>query len=282
MKAGFIGLGNLGRAMAQRLVDQNVQLTVWNRTSSKARGLAVDLAETPADVVAGNRVIFLNLFDSDAVREVLTGQNGILKAGCREKIVIDTSTNHPEVVGSFHAALGEQGGSYLESPVLGSVVPASRGKLTVLASGDRNVFEECRPFLSLIGEKVFYLGNPGLATRMKLVNNMVLGAFMATLAEAVAFAVSTGINKEDALSILSAGAGSSGVLDAKKQKLILEDFSPHFSVAAIIKDLRYLENLAEGMHRQLIMPAASLQLFERARGSGLDSQDFSAVFSVLK
>jgi 3-hydroxyisobutyrate dehydrogenase len=117
---------------------------------------------------------------------------------------------------------------------------------------------------------------------MKLVNNMVLGAFMATLAEAVAFAVSTGINKEDALSILSAGAGSSGVLDAKKQKLILEDFSPHFSVAAIIKDLRYLENLAEGMHRQLIMPAASLQLFERARGSGLDSQDFSAVFSVLK
>ena len=132
MKAGFIGLGHLGRAMAGRLASQGVDLFLWNKTREKAdllgRELGLPVAESPAALAEKNEVIFLNLFDSSAVRSVLQGEGGLLAGGLRGKLVIDTTTNHFTDVAEFHDLISSRGGSYLEAPVLGSVVPASAGK----------------------------------------------------------------------------------------------------------------------------------------------------------
>ncbi|MDA8106993.1 MAG: NAD(P)-dependent oxidoreductase, partial [Nitrospiraceae bacterium] len=212
MKTGFIGLGHLGKAMAKRLMSEGVELIVWNRTREKASELGTEIAESPSGVAAKADIVFMNLFDSAAVRAVLMDKGGLLEGDCRGKIVIDTTTNHFRDVVSFHEVLHERGGSYLECPVLGSVVPALQGNLTVLVSGAAAAYEKAKPLLEKIGKHIFYLEKPSLAVKMKLINNLALGAFMAAIAEAVAFGEKAGIEKKEVIDILSAGAGNSLVL----------------------------------------------------------------------
>lgn len=281
MKAGFIGLGALGHAIAQHLIETGVELVVWNRTLAKTQGLNASVAESPANVIDQAPHVFINLTDSQAVEAVLTADGGLLAGDCDGKIIIDTTTNHFAEVARFQAMVAARGGAYLEAPVMGSVVPASKGALTVLVSGERPAFEEALPYLNLIGSQIIYLEQIGLASKMKLINNMVLGAFMAALAEAVAMGEAVGLDKARVLELLAAGAGKSGVLSAKQQKLLDEDFSPHFSVAMIYKDLHYLQDLARSLRRPVFTGSAVKELYALALSQAAD-QDFSAIYSVFK
>ena len=286
MKAGFIGLGHLGRAMTRRLASQGVDLILWNRTPEKAAALSQELglpvAESPLDLAEESEVIFLNLFDSAAVRAVLQGQGGLLAGDMRGKLVIDTTTNHFTDVVKFHDLISSIGGSYLEAPVLGSVVPASQGKLTVLASGEKEAYERALPYLEKLAASIFYLGEPALATRMKLVNNLILGSFMAAISEAVALGEAAGVQKATVLDILAAGAGASGVLNAKKDKLLQEDFSPHFQSALIYKDLHYLQDLAFQLKRPVFLASAVKEMYGLTYARGEETLDFSALYRTLK
>ncbi len=280
MKAGFIGLGHLGMTIAKRLIDEGVELVVWNRTREKASRLGVEIAESPAKLISDVEIIFLCLFDSNAVKSVISGKEGLLEGDCRDKIIIDTTTNHFEEVRYFHRVFKESMASYLESPVLGSVVPASQGMLTVLVSGEKRAYDRALPLLKKIGKNIFYLEEIGLATKMKLINNLVLGSFMATIAEALSFGEKAGISKEMVLEILGAGAGNSMVLNAKKEKLLKDDFSTHFSTALIYKDLHYLNDLAKAIKMPLFTGSIAKELYGMALAKGLDDYDFSVIYRV--
>ncbi len=282
MKAGFIGLGHLGKAMAKRLLAEGVELVVWNRTREKALDLGVQIADTPASLVSEVEILFLNLFDSAAVEAVIAGKEGIIKGQCKGKIIVDTTTNHFELVMLFHEILKKHEASYLEAPVLGSVVPASQGALTVLVSGEKAAFDKALPHIEKIGKSIFYLGAPTLAAKMKLINNLALGSFMATLAEALVFGEKAGIDRTKVMDILSAGAGNSMVLNAKREKLLKEDFSTHFSSALIYKDLHYLQDLARSLRRPLFTGSTAKELFGMTFSKNLDSQDFSGIYRILK
>ncbi len=281
MHIGFIGLGRLGKAVATRLLDCRHSLTVWNRTPSKAREMGADVADLPA-AVAGCDVIFLCLFDSAAVQAVLAGTDGLLSGDVAGKIVVDLSTNHFNTVKSFHELCLEAGCTYLEAPVLGSVVPASQGALTLLVSGGQSAYDKVRPILENIGRNIFYLKEPGLATKMKLINNLALGSFMATIAEALVLAEDCGIARGDVLDILTVGGGSSLVLDAKKDKLLVEDFSTHFSNALLYKDLHCLQDLAYDQKKTLFTGSVIKELFARTFELGFAHEDFSAIYKVFR
>lgn len=282
MKVGFIGLGHLGSVMAGRLKAEGVKPVVWNRTRNKAESLGLPVAESPAALIGGVDIVILSLFDSDAVESVLTSPDGLLAGDCAGKIVVDTSTNHFGRVAGFHEVVREHGAFYLEAPVLGSVVPASQGALTVLVSGDADACERARPILEVLAKTLFYLGEPGRATRMKLINNLVLGTLMATSAEAVALGEAAGIDRETAVDILLAGAGNSAVLAGKRDKLVNEEFSTHFSSALIYKDLHYLQDLARDLRRPLFTGSITKELYGLVRMRGIDDLDFSALYTVLK
>lgn len=282
MKAGLIGLGHLGKAIAKRLISEGVELTVWNRTKDKASDLGVPVAETPASLVSSADMVFLNLFDSEAVWSVLTGGEGISAGDCKGKVVIDTSTNHFEDVLHFHEIMKEQEAFYLESPVLGSVGPALAGNLTVLVSGEKRAYELALPLISKIGKNIFFLENPGLASKMKLINNLVLGSLMAALAESVALAEASGIEKSKAIEILGAGAGNSAVLNAKKENLLKEDFTTQFSSALIYKDLHYLQDLAKTLKKPLFTGSVIKELYALTYARGMEDLDLSAIYKVIK
>lgn len=281
MKAGFIGLGNLGRAIAGRLIEQGVELTVYNRTPEKAEGIgAAIVADSPKEVFETTDITFLCLFDSSAVASVLMGPGGLADSG-RCGIVVDITTNHFDPVMEFHGHVADQGGTYLETPVLGSVIPAAKGLLTVLASGPAEAYDTALPYLEKFGANIFHFPEQGTATRMKLVNNLVLGSLMATLAEALSLAEGIGLDKETALNVLGAGAGKSLVLDAKRQKLIEGDFSAHFSNALIYKDLHCLQDMAYEMGRPVYTGAVTKELYAETITRGLGHEDFSGVYRIL-
>ena len=282
MAIGFIGLGNLGKAIATRLSSMGEELVVYNRTKSKIENLGYEIANTPKDILKKCDVVFLCLFDSFAVETILNMENGLLCDELKGKTIIDLSTNHYEDVLKFHEQVENIGGKYLENPVFGSVAPALQGALTLVASGKKEVFDEVKPILEKFGKEIFHLKKQGAATKMKLINNLCLGSFMATIAECTSLAQDCDIDKSKALDILGVGGGKSLVLNAKKQKLIDEDFSAHFSNDAINKDLHLLQDLAYSMKKPLYSAAMPKELFSKMRMMGKGDEDFSSIYQLFK
>lgn len=274
---GWIGLGHIGRAMAERLSEE-YELIVWNRTIEKAKGFT-NVARTPKEVAKKADVIFLSLYDSNAVWEV---SQRLLKSNLSGKVIIDTTTNHPEKVLEFHELYRNAGASYLESPVIGSVIPARNGQLTILVSGEKGAYERALPYLRLLGKKIFHFEEPGKATKLKLINNFVLGAFMAALGEAISLGEKAGIPKEELIEVLESGAGNSVVLKAKKEKLLKEDYSTHFSVRNLVKDLSYTHELAVSAKKSTPLNALVRELYRLAFERDLEELDFSVIHKLLK
>jgi 3-hydroxyisobutyrate dehydrogenase len=282
MKAGFLGLGRLGKAMAQRLLAEGVELTVWNRTRRKARDLAgAHLANSPADVICTAPVVFINLLDGAAVRSVLTGPSGLLEGECPGKVIVDTTTHHFRELPQLYDLATQHGFIYLECPVAGSTVAALEGKLTAFASGDRSGFDQALPYLQKLAASVMFLGQPQVATRVKLINNAVLAAFMATLVEAVTLLEASGLSRREALDVLAAGAGNSSVLNAKRDKLLNEDYSPQFPVSLLVRDVDYAQDLAHDLARPLFMSSIAKELFGLALARGQADRDYSVLYQVL-
>lgn len=279
MKTGFIGLGSLGAAIASRLIERGVQLVTCTSNPAKAAELGIETVGSFKEVAEMAPSVILCLPDSATVEKVLTGENGLL-AG-RPRYVIDTTTNHADQVLNLHTLVEAAGADYLESPVIGSVVPAKAGQLKVLVSGKQEALDTVLGYFEMIGSDIYYFERPGVATRMKLMNNVVLGVFMAGIAEALATAESLGVPKDTALTVLANGAASGMVMNAKKQKLTDGDFSVHFSVANMLKDLRFAEELAESAGMPLAMGRAAEALFAAASGEHA-AEDFSAVYQVIK
>lgn len=282
MKIGFIGLGNLGRAICTRFASLEDELIVYNRNKEKIKDLPYKIANTPKDILKECDVVFLCLFDSTAVENILTQENGLLCEQLKGKTIIDLTTNHYEEVLKFHKLVNDIGGNYLENPVFGSVAPALNGALTVVSSGKTEVFEAMKPILEKIALEIFHLEVPSSATKMKLINNLCLGSFMATLAECTALAENCEIPKVKALEILGVGGGQSLVLKAKTQKLISEDFSAHFSNNAINKDLHLVQDLAYNLHQPLYSAAIPKELFSKMKMMGKGEEDFSSIYQLFK
>lgn len=283
MAIGFIGLGNLGTAIANRLISQGESVKVWNRTAQKAveKGFT-DIASSPKELINECDTIFMCLFDSEGVKNILSMEQGLLSIDLQGKTIVDLTTNHFEDVLEFHLLIENKGGKYLEAPVFGSVIPATKGEVTIVASGKEETFLTCKPLLEKFGANIFHLPTAGQASKAKLINNLCLGSFMATIAECTALGEACKIDKKDLLEILGVGGGKSLVLAAKTAKLIEEDFSPHFSNAAINKDLHCLQDLAYSLNRPLYSAAVPKELFSKMKMLGKGEEDFSSIYQLFK
>ncbi len=279
---GFIGLGTLGKTIAKRLIDCGEELLIWNRTIKKAEDVKAELASSPKDLAEKVDKIFIIVFDSQASEEVIFGEKGIIKTDIEGKIIVDMTTNHPVYSVIAHEELSKRGAKYLDAPVLGSVIPAREGKLTMVVSGEEKIFNEIKPIVDKFCSNIFFLGKVGNASKMKLINNIVLGGFMDILAEAVAIGENLGFDKEIVIEVLSKGAGKSSILDAKKEKLIKEDFSTHFSVDLIYKDLHYAQDMLKERKLFSFTLSAIKESFGIARNIGFGNLDFSSVYKVFK
>lgn len=282
MRIGFIGLGSLGKAIVKRLVEQGVEVLLWNRTKEKALELGLPVAESPADLISKVDRVFLIVFDSQASEEVIFGREGLVEGDVKGKTIVDMTTNHYAYASTAYEEIKKLGAFYLDAPILGSVIPAQKGELTVLVGGDREKFEENRPIFERFCKKIFYVGRAGDASKLKLINNIVLGGFMQVLSEAISIGELAGFSRELLIDILESGAGKSYLLDVKKKKLLERDYSVHFSVDLIHKDLHYAEDMIKDLKAFSFAVQNVKNAYALARYLGMGGEDFSVLVELYK
>ncbi|MER6128865.1 NAD(P)-dependent oxidoreductase [Streptomyces sp. NPDC001795] len=244
----FIGLGNMGGGMARRLLDTGHTLTVHNRTASKAAPLVeagARLADAPERAAAGHHLILLSLSDEKAVDEVLFDRVvPVLQPGA---VVVDTSTVSPGYARQAAERLAAKGLRRVEACVVGNPLQARKGELRVYVSGDPADLYEARPVLEAIGTEVVHVGAPGTAASLKLILNLLLGAQVASLSEAVAYGTAAGLDRDQLIGVISASGFSSLVMRFRADLMLKRSYEPAFFRSELMeKDIRLALEAAAG------------------------------------
>jgi 3-hydroxyisobutyrate dehydrogenase-like beta-hydroxyacid dehydrogenase len=278
-RVGMIGLGLMGTALTERLLEHGYGVLVWNRTPEKAAPLLARGAEWCDNPLAACDRVLISLYTSEVVETVLEQMRDGLH---KEQIVIDTTTGEPEQTAARGASLAEQGVQYLDAPISGSSEQTRRGEATVIVGGNRTTFESCQDLWSVMGRKVFHAGPCGSAAKMKLVSNLVLGLNRVALAEGLRYAEAIGVEPSAALEVLLGSMAYSRVMDVKGRKMIESDFSVQARLSQHLKDVRLILSSAAAAGLSLPLSETHRCLLERAEECGLGELDNSAVIQVIQ
>ena len=218
---GMIGLGLMGTALTERLLDAEYSVWVHNRTREKADPLLARGARWADNPLAECDRVLISLYTTDTVEEVLGRLGEALRPG---QILIDTTTGEPEQTARLGARLAERGVHYLDAPISGSSQQTREGNVTTIVGGPRETFDACRDLFDCWSAKTIYAGPCGSGSKMKLVSNLVLGLNRAALAEGLVFAETLGLDTEGALEVLMGSMSYSRIMDTKGKKMIQGDF----------------------------------------------------------
>ncbi len=281
LRIGWIGLGHMGIILAKNLHEAGYDIKVWNRTLSKAQESGLPYEEDLIKLIKERDIIITMLFGSQSSEEVY---QEIINSGAnlKSKIFIDLTTIHPETAKKIAELLISNGAEFIEAPVIGSVIPAQNKELIILISGDKEIFEKTEEIFKNFGKDIFYMGDYGKASTMKLINNAVLGSMMAILSEGILFGKKAGIQLDTVVQILEKGAGNSGLLKAKKEKILENDYSTQFSLSLLHKDICYAQDIAKKINFPAIFTGQALNLYSSARANHLEERDFSAIIEIYK
>jgi 3-hydroxyisobutyrate dehydrogenase-like beta-hydroxyacid dehydrogenase len=281
-KLGFCGLGQMGTPMAARLIDAGHQVTVWNRTASKARSLAdrgAVAAATPAEAAAGAEFVFTMLATPEVVEQVVLGKTGVAEGLSPGSTLVEMSTIGPEAVHGLRSKLAPEV-EMLDAPVLGSVAQAEAGELKVFVGGEDPVVERARPVLAAYGS-VRQLGPLGAGASMKLVVNSTILALMTALGEALALADSLGLDQYDVLEIL-ADSAIGGPVRSKRRHIESGTYPPNFKLVLAAKDGSLVLQAAEAAGLELNVTEAAAAWMAAADRDGLGELDYSAVIAQIR
>ena len=283
-KLGFIGLGNMGSRIAQRLLDYGYRLCVYDRDLTKVEAIAqrgAVVAENILQLARTVDVVLSCLTNDDAVRSVYSEPAGVL-AGARSKtVVLEMSTISPESSRELHR-LGARGGiEVLDVAISGSTPAAEQGILTLLVGGNEEVFRAAKPIFQAIAKQYFLLGGSGSGTAMKLVVNTLLGVGMQAIAEAVVLGEKAGIDRERLLTVLSKTAVIAPAHVGKLAKAAINDYAQQFPLRLMNKDFQLI--LEAAAQENVAMPATEAAFYvnseELARNA---KEDFSAVLRRME
>ena len=287
---GFIGLGRMGRPMAENLIRAGFPLTVWNRTAARCAplvALGARRADRPADLAAHCDAIVTMVSDTPDVEQVILGGGGILegatRAGRSGFTVIDMSTILPTGSEAIAEALGARGIDFLDAPVSGGVAGAEAGTLAVMVGGRRDVLERNLDVLSAMGKKIVHMGPVGSGERMKLVNNLVCAVTMQALCEGLVMARRAGLDPVSVLEVLNAGAAGCRNIDLYGEMLASgRHEQARFSLALMHKDLGLALETAQALRAPLPATALAREVLNAARAMGLDEQNYSVIIRVME
>lgn len=277
----LLGLGAMGSGMAANWLAKGFNLTIWNRTRAKAEGLAAQgatLAATPREAATNADFVVAMVADDAASREVWLGENGALAGMKRGAIAIESSTLTPDWVRELAGKAQEHGCGFLDAPVGGSRQAAAGGQLTFFVGGDAATLEDARPALSAIGGKINHLGGVGAGATWKLINNLLIAAQSAALAEALKLAEKAGFDPPQTAALILAGAAASPIVQMKLPRMIAGSYDEtDFALYLMHKDARYGIALAEALGAPKDMISGAAAAFARAEAKGLGAKDFAAV-----
>ena len=281
---GFIGLGNMGSRIAQRLLDHGYRLSVYDMDLAKAEAVAAHdgvIAKNIRELASTADVLLSCLPNDEAVRSVFTEPEGVFAGARSGTVVLEMSTISPESSRELHR-LGARGGiEVLDVAISGSTPAAEEGTLTLLVGGSREVAAAAEPIFQAIARRYFLLGGPGSGTAMKLVVNTLLGVGMQAIAEAVVLGEKAGLDRERLLEVLSQTAVIAPAHVGKLARAAINDYSPQFPLRLMNKDFRLILKAAAREHLPMPVTEAAFRVNSDELAHH-DEEDFSAVLRRME
>jgi len=273
----------MGSRMAHNLLAHH-RVTVWNRSAGPAKALADEgalVATHPQALASGADVVALCLANPAAIEAVSEGPTGFL-AGLRPgALVIDFSTVGPEDARRLGEACAARGAQFLACPVTGSKNGAAAGTLVLIAGGTPEAFAAAAPVLENVGAKAIHVGTVEQACVVKLIGNLILAHMLQAWSEGAVLAERAGISFETLSSVVQSAVYASKVWDFKGQALAARDFSTHFSVDLMHKDLSLAVALGQEQGVPLPGTAAIREVYQQARARGLGGADIVATAAII-
>lgn len=277
---GLIGTGVMGNSMAQHILNTGFKLIVYTRSKEKAQNLLENGAKwavSPEELAQQADVIISMVGYPKDVEEIYLGEKGILKNPCRTKYVIDMTTSTPSLAVKIYEKALDAGVKALDAPVSGGDIGAREGKLTIMAGGSKDDFEDIKSILEIFGTNIIYQGEAGAGQHTKMCNQIAIASNMIGVAEAVVYAKKAGLDPERVLKSISAGAAGSWSLSNLAPRMIKGDFAPGFYIKHFIKDMGIALEEAEKM--QMDVPGLKLakSLYEELAEAGEESSGTQAI-----
>ena len=284
MRVGFIGLGLMGSRMARHVLQAHGSLLVHNRTKKRAQPLldeGAEWADSPPAIGKSCDIVITMLTDPAAVESVVLGADGLLSGMRRGALWVDCTTVNPSFARRMSAHADAAGIRYVDAPVAGSTVPAEKGELVVFTGGADKDVAEARPFLEPFAKAVEHMGERGMGSAMKMVNNTFLGYAMAGFSESVRLGRALGITESRIHDTMLGGPLVPPFLSLKKPRIDAKDYSPQFPLRLMYKDLALACSSAYEADIPVDVLAAVTQRFAAAKDAGMGDLDFSAIYQFM-
>jgi 3-hydroxyisobutyrate dehydrogenase len=283
-RIGWIGTGVMGRSMCGHLLDAGYQVTVYNRTKSKADALVergAAWADSPRDVAAASDVVFAIVGYPEDVREVILGANGALAGMKQEGVIVDMTTSQPALAIEIAEAASKRSVQSIDAPVSGGDVGAKNGTLSIMIGGDSNTVAALEPLWKLMGAKWILQGGPGAGQHTKVVNQTLIASNMVGVCEALLYGFKAGLDLNHVLESVGSGAAGSWSLSNLGPRMIAGNFEPGFFVEHIMKDIGIA--LEESRRMGLKMRGLELaeELYREVAAQGMERRGTQSLILAL-
>ena len=285
-KVAFIGLGVMGYPMAGYISKAGHNVTVFNRTDSKAKKWLKDYkgskADTPAKAAAGADFVFTCVGNDNDLREVTFGENGIFKTIKNGSVYIDNTTASATIAIEIYDYSKKNGFGFLDAPVSGGQAGAENGALTVMIGGDQENFDKAKDVIDCYSKKMKLLGKAGNGQLAKMVNQICIGGLVQALSEGINFGIKAGLNMEDVIEVISKGAAQSWQMDNRYKTMIDDKFDFGFAVDWMRKDLKIA--MDEAKSNGSLLPVTELvdKYYEEVQGMNGNRLDTSSLIKRLR
>ncbi|WP_349371130.1 NAD(P)-dependent oxidoreductase [Salinarimonas sp.] len=285
-KVAFLGLGVMGYPMARHLKDKGHEVTVYNRTKSKAERWVSEhggaFAKTPREAAEGQEIVFACVGNDDDLREVTIGENGAFKGIAKGAVFVDHTTASAEVARELSALSWEKGFGFVDAPVSGGQAGAENGVLTVMCGGEQATYEKVEPVIASYARMCRLIGPAGAGQLTKMVNQICIAGVVQGLAEAVHFGKRAGLDMEAVLDTISKGAAGSWQMENRWKTMAAGEFDFGFAVDWMRKDLNIVLNEARNNGATLALTALVDQYYADVQKMGGKRWDTSSLVARLE
>ena len=285
-KVSFIGLGVMGYPMAGFISKAGHNVTVFNRTKSKAekwlKTYSGKMAETPTEAAKDSDFVFTCVGNDNDLREVTFGDKGIFKSIKKEAVYIDNTTASASIAREIYSYAKKNGFGFLDAPVSGGQAGAENGALTVMIGGDQEDYDKANPIINCYSKKMKLLGKAGNGQLAKMVNQICIAGLVQGLSEGINFGLKAGLKMEDVIEVISKGAAQSWQMDNRYKTMIDNKFDFGFAVNWMRKDLKIA--IDEAKKNNSLLPITEIvdQYYGEVQKMGGERWDTSSLIKRLR
>ena len=282
---GLIGVGLVGTEVAQHFLANGLDVIGYDVDTERLdylKRIGGSCAQGPAEIAERAEYIVLSLPDTAVVREVIEGENGILRASKKPSYIIDTTTGDPDDTVALAEKLAQGQISLLDATISGASSQLQKREAVFMVGGEPAAYEACTCLLQLLADEVFYVGPSGCGSKAKLATNLVLGLNRLVLAEGMVFAEKLGLPLDTFLRLLKVSPAYSAAVDVKGEKMLKNDFEPVSRIRQHRKDVSLMLKHANRHNQRLPLSDAHFGILERAIAAGDGELDTSAVIKEIR